>query len=204
MSGENVVSLHETKDADETVIIAGVDAALVTTLEDGRQIQMRTTFPQGAPRSEIDATFDKLFGVVDRQKARYELSALRKDVTKHRKMLRNQEHDIARLDQQHEVKMAEIAAQAEALNVDQDRVYNAAVEQHNASGKKGQFKPQGHTAARLDGIDAQRRKLAEERDRAESERATAFQNYKVSGDRFREEIATLESEIAERERIIGG
>lgn len=175
--------------------------SIVANLGGDRQMTVQCFVGEDEADSVVHERIDRVFRVVDRQKAKYELVDFRKELDSNRKQLAQMQADVSRLDVDHAKAQAELDVQiTETADQKRDAIADAA-EKHRASGRQGNFSPGGNVTSRFDTVTAQ---LKAAKDKNDAERNVALAQYEVNLKRWQEEIARVEGLIAEREELVKG
>ena len=135
---------------------------------EARSLVFQTYVPFFASEAEINGALDKIVKASERQQAKVELPMLRDKARHLRKFIARATEDMDRLD-----------SQAALLR-------NGWVQQHQASGRRGEFKPSASQQTELNNSRTQR------------------DNAKTTLERALEDLADCEAEIAQLEKVIAG
>ena len=179
-----VRTLHEPP--VEKVVASAVE--IVVGVANDRQMRFSTAFEGDETDAAINARFDRIFRLADRQKARYEIDDLDLDLSKTRDTLSQFREDMGRIEADHEraqaargVEMAELEnlraekrdefiaeINATILKMQEQRAETErnAIEDHNRSGARGSFVARGHVKTTLERIDTTIKKAGENREEA--------------------------------------
>jgi hypothetical protein len=196
-------------------------------------MRFSTGFEGDETDAAINARFDRIFHLADRQKARYEIDDIELDLSKTRDTLSQFREDLARIEAVHERAQAERKiALAEMENVRKDKrdefiaeinatilkmqehrfeVEKNAIEDHQRSGARGSFAARGHVKTTLDRIDSTIRQAGENREDAlagfERDYDTVLAQVQGEIDRAQSErdqsVANLAISITRYEEAIG-
>lgn len=168
------------------VIATGV--SVTVGLSNDRQITFQTGFEGDELDSAVNARFDRIMRLADRQKARYQIEEIEEELIKHRETLANfreqlEIRETAHVHEQAERRvvidtMAGMRVQAKKdfqaeidgtiLKIQEARTeqYSAALEAFRAAGRKGSFVPSGSAGRNIELIDKQIEKAKEHRGEA--------------------------------------
>ena len=106
-------------------------------LADDRQVTFQTGFAEDEDDVTVNARFDRIMRLADRQKAKYELVKLREELETHQKALARLTEDLARVDVDFERTQAQIDVEiGEYQNVSESRG-NAGTLAYDESRAKG-------------------------------------------------------------------
>lgn len=172
----------------EKVVASAV--SIVVGLADDRQITFQTGYEGDETDAAINARLDRTMRFADRLKAIASLPTLELELERHETTIERFQADQTAIETRHEVAQAKRSVERAA------REQNA-VKTWNASGKRGEFKPQGATARDLDLIQG-------EIDKAEAEAAQGRKNFKVSLERHQEERDFCAAKIAKARALAEG
>ena len=111
----------------EKVIAAGVN--IVVTLPEGRQISFSTGFEGDESDQVVNARFDRIFRLADRQRARYEIDELEAEIAEHDASVAALEKNRAEIDKRHEINQASNQVQIETWERDSVAAWSAAKKQ---------------------------------------------------------------------------
>lgn len=172
--------------------------------DQGTGIQLESFHDRDASQEEIDFLCDKMVRAGDRVKAKHQLPVFRRQLesveAKHADNLVRQagvKAQLAAVTEERERQTLLLSAQRDqALKEAQDAWY--------ASGKRGEFKPQGATSGMLGRLNAQITQLADHQTRDKNEakvQLSVLENEIKEGDRALDQMRTL---IAEAERVARG
>lgn len=184
--------------------LPAVGVSVTMNLGDNRQIVLQTFFPQEAPLAEKNKVADMLLRVGDRQKARYEIVDLRKELDQHITALARFEDDLASVEERHEKEVAKKNIELLEINEAVANETKSGYEDHVRSGRRDAYTPRGHRAANIDKLNSDVKRVAEEKHKLEAERNQAMQGIQKSIIRYKEEIAKYQARIEECTLLIEG
>lgn len=180
-----VRQLHETP--VERVIASGV--SIVVSLPEGRQISFTTGFEGDESDADVNARFDRIMRLADRQRARYELAELEEELKRHLLTNERMEKDQAAVESRYEVHRAQRVVEQTTVRRD---VESAAVQ----SGRSNAT-PRGASKRTLDLIQI-------EIDKADAEHKVGKENFAETMKRHLEETALCEAKIAKTKALAEG
>lgn len=158
--------------------------SVVTNMPGDRGITVQTHVALDVPLEEQDRIIDRMFRLVDRQKARYELPDVEDELALHQKTLARMEEDLKGVDHEHNVAQARRRAELKALSRELDEAEETAKRAHESTlshmartleeytakreaefaagydeftkgGRQGSYEPTGHRRVNLDRMDKQ-------------------------------------------------
>jgi uncharacterized small protein (DUF1192 family) len=175
--------------------------SIVCNLGGDRQMTIQCFVGEDESDAVVAARIDRIFRVVDRQKARYSIGDLQKERAKLEDELSQGEEDVATVDLNFNRAQAGLDVQLAELNKQHEQIFNAAYEAHTKA-RTGEFKPTGHAKANLDRIKSAVDQIHEQRAKNDAERAQHRDGFLISQNRRRDRIALLSAEIAGLEALI--
>jgi hypothetical protein len=172
----------------EKVVATGV--SIVVGLADDRQITFQTGYEGDETDAAVNARLDRTMRFANRLKAVYSLPTLEDELDRHNKTIERFQEDRDAIEKQFAVRQA-------MRSVELGERKNRAVKTWQASGKHGEFKPQGATARDLDLIQG-------EMDKAEAEVEQGRKNFQVSMERHIEERDFCAAKVAKAKALAEG
>ena len=200
MNQSNVKALRP---ADEPCTIAAIGMSVVANFGRDRQATLQTHVAQDQTEAEIDSQVDRLFRVIDRQKARYEIIDLEDELVKHAQTLALFREDHDRLEAEHQHKVAGLKIQIEEIDATAARARETGYQEHVTSGRQTEYQPKGATKAAIERAAQAAKAVQGEIDKLEAERTVALANLGTSAARYEEQIVKLKDDIVKRHAIIG-
>lgn len=179
---------------DETAAPA-LGYSILANLGDEKQLTVQCFVDSEDDIDTIHGKVDRAMAVVDRQKAKYRLKDLRKEVEEMEAGLARQEDDLARLETQFETNQAALDERIRELLVAREDVQKRAF-------ARGRSAPVGAEKATFTNTKKEIEQLTEEKAKAITEREAARSNMAVNVGRFRDAIAKKSAEIAECEALV--
>jgi hypothetical protein len=183
--------------------VVGHAVGFTIGLANDRQVTFQTGFAEDEDDATVNARFDRIMRLADRQKAKYELVELRAELETHEKALARLDEDIARVDNDFDRSQAqldvEIGEYQRLLTEARDKAYQNQI----ASGRSGKQPLSGHVKSQIaayeraieDGAKSKEKNVAER----EQHRGTVI----AQRARYEEEIASRLAKIAEKEALLG-
>lgn len=185
------------------VAAPAIGYSILCQLDGNRQFTAQCFVGEDESDEVVNRRVDRIMRVVDRQRARYEVDELRREVADHHTALKRGRDNQAKLDAEHEKALAQLDVQAAAVTEDRSRAYNAAADAHRVSGRRGDFRLAGADKQHDLAFKASLDQIAAEKTRLVNEHKANRDNIEVQWMRFEEEIAKREARIAECEELIG-
>lgn len=171
--------------------------SILANLGDEKQLTVQCFVDSEEPLSSIHVKLDKAMAVVDRQKAKYRVKDLRKELDKDGRTLRQLEEDLTRVEAQFQQNQEAIDEQIRLAADKREEIAKLAY-------GKGRSGPVGHDAAHSNALKKQIEQLVADKAKAEAERKQARDNIAVSIVRYNDEIERLKEQVAECEALISG
>lgn len=181
----------------------GVDVTFQTQIGEGRALSLRTMFPQNTPVEQQTAILTNVLLVADQQKARYELADLRWQLRLETRSLERCEDDLARLDETHTKRKAEIPIELDTLKGELSSLPDRFEKAYRASGRQGKFDLSPQQKREIEGIKIDLGKLEAERKNIDQQMGGERQNAMVALQRLRQNVNTHREEIEKRLMILG-
>jgi DNA repair exonuclease SbcCD ATPase subunit len=181
----------------EDIAAPALGYSILANLGDEKQLTVQCFVDSEESLPSIHAKLDKAMAVVDRQKAKYRLKDLAKELAETEAALGRQQDDLARIEDQFVAGQEARAEQVRQLAEAREEIAKAAY-------GKGRSGPVGHDKQRSEALKKQIEHLREEGNKAEAERAQARQNMAVNIGRFNDHIEKLAKQIDECNALITG
>lgn len=124
-----------------------------------RQMTVQCFVGEDEPDAAINAKMDKVFRIVDRQKARYDLDKEYKEFEEIGRHLRNFLNAIPIAEKNAQFQTAALAVELNAKQEARKEVFDGAYSQHVANHRRGEFKPGGALNGRLAAMDSEIQKV---------------------------------------------
>lgn len=176
--------------------------SIIANLGGDRQITVQHFVAAEDDDAKVNAAIDRIMRVINRQQAIGQLPELRAARDKYASELAQYEEDVGVAEASHQRALAELDVKRASLEAAAKEVFDTAYKDFMASGKQGDFKPGGSAKS---AIDASKRAVAEvdnDRKKLEAEKAQFVTNIEVSIKRRQEELAKLNTQIEELEKVI--
>lgn len=175
---------------------AALGFSVIANLGDDRQFTGQCFVDSDDDLAIINAKVDKVMVIIDRQKAKYRIKDLRKEVAEMEAALGRQEDDLARLEETYEANQAVLDKSIRAALEQTQKLVDEAI-------ARGRAQPVGAEKGQVTGLKREIEQLNEQKAKAQAERDVARSNMAVNVGRFRDAIAKKNEEIAECEALIG-
>lgn len=142
--------------------VPAIGYSILCNMGGDRQMTVQCFVGEDESEDVIAARMDKVFRVVDRQKARYDLDKLYKEFEEAGRHLRNFLNAIPIAEHQAKHQIAVLEAELSAMQDAKKEVFNQGYEQHTASKRRGPFEPSGALKGRLNAMEQE---IQKKRDR---------------------------------------
>lgn len=177
--------------------------SIVMNMPGDRQATLQCFVASDASLEEQNTLLDRMMQIGDRQKAKYELTALYDDLAKHQQTLARFNEDFARTDVKHRLEQeSRDEAKATLLQAIEDEK-KAGYDAHATGGRRGPYALSGSHKQAVNAAEAGIHQLDEQTKKATAERDQFVANLDISRTRYAEEIERIEADIARRKAIIG-
>lgn len=176
--------------------------SIVSNLGGDRQMTVQCFVGEDEVDAEVNSKIDRVFRVVDRQRARYQLVDLREERIKTSETLAQFEEDYARVEADYKKAAAERGVQLLELEQRRQGIHDGAYSTHAKSGRQTAFEPRGHTKQALDAFDAAKAQVEAEQVKADGERDQHKSNLDISLTRFRKALVAIDEKIAAAEALL--
>jgi predicted nucleic acid-binding Zn-ribbon protein len=201
------IEVAETAHGDKPPMVrevVGTAVGFTIGLADDRQVTFQTGFAEDEPDHLINARFDRIMALADRQKAKYELVKLREELETHDKALARLVEDIARVDVDFEKSQAQLDVQIVEYQRRKGELEQSIYQNNVSTGRSGNRKPQGHASVSLKNIEAGIDNAKADKEKNIAERDQHRETVLAQRGRFEEEIARIKSKIAAKEALLEG
>ena len=187
-----------------TTSAAAIGYSVISNLGGDRQLTTQCFVGEDEDDSAVNAKLDRMFGFIDRQKAKYEIVDVEADLMKHREMLAQLNEDMARIGLDFDKAQAGLDVQAEELGATRSAEVAGGYNAHLAAGRKGDYAPQGAAASRFRNLDNAIDGIKTEKAKNEAERDQHLAQTKVTIDRWHTAIAERTSKLTSLHALVGG
>lgn len=178
--------------------VSAIGYSVAANVGGDRQLTFQHFIASDATNAEVNADLDRIMGIVDRQRAVYQMPEVQDELDKlHEEISQYTEDKVTTAEANFHRAQADLDVQIATLQADHKKAFEAAYARHTTSGRRGDFKPTGQTGAALDRIDAGIRQLVEQKDKNENERAQFILAIDGNIQRRRDRIALLEGKLAD-------
>jgi hypothetical protein len=171
--------------------------SLVANLGDNRQMTCQAFVGVDEDLPTIHARIDKVQAVIDRQRARYEMSDILKERETAAKTLERGKDDLARVEADYQ---ANLKANDERLVA----IASGLAEVDNKAAARGRGGPVGGDRSRVNTLNYERQEIAATKAKNAAERDQYLQNVLVSIERFEEAVADCDRRIAAANTLLDG
>lgn len=181
-----------------------IGVSVTCNINGDRQVVLQSFIDRFAPLEAKNNLLDGMMGLINRQKAIYDLVDLEVELEKHETTLRRFVEDRAVVDENHARALAELDLKIEEVNIAEGDARKRGYDEHVTSGRTGAYAPKGAVLQDLNRLGATRNGYAELKAKAEAEKAAAVDNLDRNADRYREEIERTKVKIAKARETVGG
>ena len=178
--------------------------SVVANLGGDRQLTCQCFVGEDETDAAVNAKIDRIFAVVDRQKARYEIVDVKEDLAKHRETLHQLEEDLARIDADFDKAQASLDEQAAQISADGEAAFSAGYEAHVSSGRRGDYAPSGQTLQKVKLAEAATRQVLDEKAKNTAERDQHRASALITVERYKKAIIEREAKLASLTTLLGG
>jgi hypothetical protein len=127
--------------------------SLMCNLGGERQMTVQCFVDEAEPLDVVNARIDRVFQVMDRQKAKYDLANAEKDFEQTARVVRNMLNAIPQAAVGVKAQLETLKAELLGMEEARKEVYDEAYEAHTKAGRRGQFQPKGSLEGRLRNMD---------------------------------------------------
>ena len=177
--------------------------SVLVNLDGNRQLTMQCYVAEDEKAEVVNAKLDRVFAVIDRQKARYDIVNEHEELSKESMMLAQLEEDLARVDADFEKSQAALKTQATEVIAQRNETHDAGYAEHSASGRRGAYEPRGVALQTIKATDAAARNIEAALHKNEAERDQHRQGVLISVERYKKAVAERTSRISGLEKLLG-
>ena len=177
--------------------------SIVVNLDGNRQVTAQCFVAENEDDAAINGKFDRVFAILDRQKARYDVVNERDELRKEETTLDQLKEDLTRADHEYEKAQARLGEQIIEMQAQGKSVFESGYSEHMASGRRGDYVPKGQTQAQARAIEGAVAKAAEDKKRNEAERDQHRAGAMISVQRYEKAIAERKARISHLEQVLG-
>lgn len=189
-------------DLPPTQVVA-LGYSIVGALSDNAQITFHHAIAEDESDASVNRKIDRLMGIIDRQRAKYEAPAIRKELADLEDQLSQSAEDIANSERNFVKAQADLDVQIQEMQSKFKSTNTEALERHKRSGRGGSYTPTGATKMALTNIQAGIDEAAKAKHRNEEEKQAFLSNIGISNQRRKDRIAILQGKLAEIDKIVG-
>lgn len=150
--------------------VAAIDIEYIATLGGDRQLRLRTFVERDLGEAYANGVLDRLTAVGERQKARFDLEALDEQFALKGTALRHLIRGIPAAEANHDIAAAARAESVARLRAKGDQLYQDGSAEHDATGKRGPYRPAGARKAEMEAVARDVARLIAEGEKADAER----------------------------------
>jgi len=188
---------------DPNKATTAIGYSIVVNLDGNRQVTAQCFVAEDESDAEINARFDRVFGLLDRQKARYDVVNERVELTKEQATFDQLKEDLAHVDANFDKAQAVLDEQIIEMQAKSKETFEDGYNEHVNSGRRGEYVPKGlaqQTARAIEGAVA---KAAEDKQKNVNEREQHRTGVMISVERYEKAIEARKAKIAEYEGLLG-
>lgn len=182
--------------------VVALGYSIVGSVSDNAQITFHHAIAEDEDDKSVNAKLDRIFGLIDRLRAKYEAPALRKELQDLEDMNAQVVEDMDSSANNYKKAQADLDVQIATFQSEYAKYSQVAQEQYKASGRGGAYEPKGQTKIALDrikmGVDA----AIEAKVRNDNERDQFLANIGVSTKRREVRIEIVKARLAEIEKMV--
>lgn len=180
-----------------------IGMSIVMNLDEGAQMTLQGFFGASDSEEKANRLADRMVRMAERQKAKHELVKYAEELEGIIKTVQRFEEDFAKTEARHKYEDAQRHIQADELVTAAKQAEKDGYNKHVADGKRGPYKPQGTVLSRIERCRVEVKKLDEDEQKANAERAQWMETIVKSRQRFEEEIASRKARIALCRELLG-
>lgn len=193
----------ESEAKDQPIVqTPAIGASIAINIGGDRQLTLQAFFERDADESEANRVLDKMRCLANRQKAFADIERLAKELADHRKALKRFEEDLDRAESEHAEKVQAREDEIAALTKKATEIHDAAYARFTSSGKQAGFELRGGDKSAVERIKSDIGKASTEIAKLANERTQYIGQLEKNQERYREEIAIRERELAAAEALI--
>lgn len=177
--------------------------SITANIDGNRQIVFQHFVAADEDDTSVNANLDRIMGLVDRQRARYEIPGLAEELETLTNTMAQYEEDRARVDLEYDKAMATLDVQIEEMAGKRKEFFDQGYEQHKSSGRQGSYKPQGMVKTNIARVENAIEQAKEAKTKNLNERAQATENLEISITRHKARIALVTERIAKLKESTG-
>lgn len=183
------------------ITMAAIGVSVAIALGERQSLTIQTHMPLDASKEEQDQVMDRLRRLADRERAFAELPQMIEDLDKQEREFANMRQNLADIDKAHAEKVIDLDRAMVEGKTRLEEIKQQDYEKFVESGRRGEYRPQGHVKTTLDALFADVEKAMVEKVRIQAEKAQNERNLEVSAERFPKAIAALKAKIEEARRL---
>lgn len=177
--------------------------SITANIDGNRQIVFQHFVAADEDDASVNANLDRIMGLVDRQRARYEIPGLAEELETLTNTMAQYEEDRARVDLEYDKAMATLDVQIEEMAGKRKEFFDDGYAQHKSSGRQGSYKPQGMVKTNIARVENAIEQAKEAKTKNLNERAQATENLEISITRHKARIALVTERIAKLKESTG-
>ena len=182
---------------------SAIGYSVVINLDGNRQVTAQCFVAEDEEDSAINFKFDRVFAILDRQKARYDIVNERDELAKEAGTLDQLKEDLARVDHDYDKAQATLDAQLVEMQDQNKGAFEAGYNEHVESGRRGEYVPKGFAAQQARAIEVALSNVKENKEKNNAEREQHRVGVLISVERYEKAVAQRKAKIAELEAVLG-
>jgi hypothetical protein len=188
----------------EAVKAPAIGYSVTCNLDGNRQIVFQCFVDQDEDDASVNAKLDRVLRFSDRQRARYELVDMAKEIDELTKTLDQFDIEKGRVEENFQKAQASFDLQIMELRAQAKDLQTKGYNEHAASGRKGDYVPRGATAAQLANIEVAIADADRQKTEQVEARAAALANTATNMDNRKRRIAELKAKMDEARKLVEG
>lgn len=183
---------------------AALGYSIVSNLDGNRQITVQCFVAEDESDEVVNAKLDRVFRVIDRQKARYDIVSEDEEMAKEKATLHQLQEDLARVDADFEATQSGLNEEIIKIDAQGQEAFLKGYNDHAASGRRGEYNPSGASKAQLTNIGMAKKNIEDTLKKNEAERDQHRTGVSISIQRYHQAIAERETRIGTLKAMLGG
>ena len=183
---------------------AALGYSIVSNLDGNRQITVQCFVAEDEPDEVVNAKLDRVFRVIDRQKARYDIVTEDEEMAKEKATLAQLTEDLARVDADFEATQAGLHKEIIKIGEQKSDAVSKGYNDHVSSGRRGDYVPTGAAKSQIANIAMAKSNIEDHLKKNEAERDQHRTGVSISIQRYHQAIAERETRIGTLKAMLGG
>lgn len=182
--------------------VVALGYSIVGSISDNAQITFHHAIAEDESDASVNAKLDRIMGLIDRQRLKYEAPALRKELADLKDMNAQSTEDMANSEANYNKAQADLDVQIETFQKKAKELHDVGYARHQHSGRGGSYVPKGNDAQQIAAAKAGVDAAVEAKARNDAERKQFLENIGVSTSRREARIAMIEGKLAEIDKLV--